>query len=84
MAASCGPIATTKTSRIFSPCTYDISTIYAALGDVDETFSWLERALEERSQLIGWLPWDPVFDGIRSDPRYDNLVRRLNLPASPE
>ena len=63
---------------------YDISTIYAALGDVDETFSWLERALEERSQLIGWLPWDPVFDGMRSDPRYDNLVRRLNLPASPE
>lgn len=63
---------------------YDISTIYAALGDVDETFSWLERAFEERSQLIGWLPWDPVFDGIRSDPRYDILVRRLNLAVTLE
>ena len=58
---------------------YDISTIYAALGQTDETFAWLERAFDERSQLLGWLPWDPVFDGIRSDPRYRGVVRRLNL-----
>ena len=47
---------------------YDISTIHATLGNVNETFAWLERALDERSQLVGWLPWDPVFDEIRSDP----------------
>ncbi|MEX2126022.1 MAG: winged helix-turn-helix domain-containing protein [Woeseia sp.] len=58
---------------------YDISTIYAGLGKSDETFAWLERALDERSQLIGWVPWDPVFDGIRSDPRYPEVVRRLNV-----
>ena len=57
---------------------YDIATIHAALGNTDETFVWLDRAFDERSQLLAWLPWDPVFDGIRSDPRYPALAGRLN------
>ena len=61
---------------------YDIATIYAALGETDETFGWLARAFEERSQLIGWLPWDAVFDGIRTDARYAPLVRRLPVAVS--
>lgn len=60
---------------------YDIATIHAALGDRDPVFAWLDRALIERSQLIGWLPWDPVFDGIREDVRYAPLVQRL-IPRS--
>lgn len=56
---------------------YDIATIYAALGEADETLGWLGRAFEERSQLVGWLPWEPVFDGIRTDARYAALVKRL-------
>jgi DNA-binding winged helix-turn-helix (wHTH) protein/TolB-like protein/Tfp pilus assembly protein PilF len=60
---------------------YDVATIYAALGDVDQTFVWLERAFEDRSTLIPWLPWDAVFDGIRSDPRYSALIARLNVGA---
>jgi DNA-binding winged helix-turn-helix (wHTH) protein/TolB-like protein/Flp pilus assembly protein TadD len=62
---------------------YDLATIHAALGDVDETFEWLERAIEERSTLIGWLPWEPVFDDIRSDPRYLALMRRLETTGTP-
>jgi TolB-like protein/DNA-binding winged helix-turn-helix (wHTH) protein/Flp pilus assembly protein TadD len=58
---------------------YDIATIHATLGNTDETFAWLDRALEERSQLIAWLPWDPVFDGIRPDPRYPAIAGRLNV-----
>ena len=56
---------------------YDIATIYAALGETDKTFEWLERAFDERSTLIGWLRWDAVFDGIRSDARYAAMARRL-------
>jgi DNA-binding winged helix-turn-helix (wHTH) protein/TolB-like protein/cytochrome c-type biogenesis protein CcmH/NrfG len=56
---------------------YDIATIYAALGETDKTFDWLARAFEERSQILGWLPWDPVFDGIRKDARYAPLAKRL-------
>ena len=63
---------------------YDISTIYAALGSTDETFHWLERAFEERSQLIGWVLWDPVFDSIRGDPRYDEVVQRLGIKVRAE
>lgn len=58
---------------------YDISTIYAALGQSDGTFAWLDRAFDERSQLIGWVLWDPVFDPLRSDPRYQKVVRRLDI-----
>lgn len=61
---------------------YDIATIHASLGNADRTFEWLGRAFEERSQLIHWLPWDAVFDGIRSDARYAPLVARL--PAALE
>ncbi len=56
---------------------YDIATIYAALGEADKTFEWLDRAFEERSPLIAWLRWDAVFDGIRSDARYAALATRL-------
>jgi len=58
---------------------YDVATIYAALGDTDETFAWLERAFEDHSPLILWLPWDAVFDGIRSDPRYAPMVAKLSV-----
>jgi DNA-binding winged helix-turn-helix (wHTH) protein/TolB-like protein/tetratricopeptide (TPR) repeat protein len=61
---------------------YDVATIYAALGDVDQTFVWLERAFDDRSTLIAWVPWDEVFDGIRRDPRYPVLVERLSVGAS--
>ena len=63
---------------------YDIATIYSALGNADQTFAWLERAFDERSQLLGWMPWDPVFDGLRSDARYAGLVRRLNVEIRDE
>ena len=56
---------------------YDTASIYATLGEVDQTFAWLERAFEERSQIIGWLPWDGAFESIRTHPRYPELTRRL-------
>lgn len=56
---------------------YDIAGIHAALGNRDRAFEWLGRAFDERAQLIGWLPWDAVFDGLRDDPRYPVALRRL-------
>jgi len=54
--------------------------IYIGLGDKDKAFEWLEKAYEERS---GWFVWinDPIFDSIRSDPRFTDLLRRLKLPT---
>jgi eukaryotic-like serine/threonine-protein kinase len=61
-------------------CPFEIGTIYIRLGEKDESFRWLNRAYEERSICISGMKFDPRLDPIRSDPRYDNLVRQVNFP----
>lgn len=56
--------------------------VYIGLGEKDRAFEWLERAYEERSWFLGLLAADPLFDPLRSDPRYADLLRRMNLPGS--
>jgi serine/threonine-protein kinase len=53
---------------------YDVATIYAGLGDRDETFRWLRRAAEERSTFFVHLAWDLRFDLVRDDERFRRLV----------
>jgi DNA-binding winged helix-turn-helix (wHTH) protein/TolB-like protein/Tfp pilus assembly protein PilF len=60
---------------------YDTASIYATLGEVEQAFAWLERAFEERSQIINWLPWDGAFESIRTDPRYPELTKRLAVAS---
>ena len=57
---------------------FDIATVYAALGNTDEAFEWLERAIEQRVQPINFLGVDPAFDVLRADRRFATLVRRLS------
>jgi len=59
---------------------YQVAEIYAALGDKDEAFRLLEKAYEEHSSNMPFLAVDPFWDGIRSDPRYADLLRRMGLP----
>jgi tetratricopeptide (TPR) repeat protein len=56
-----------------------IAFIYIAVGENDQAFLWLNKAVDERSGTIGWIKVDPHFDGIRSDPRFADLVRRMGL-----
>jgi tetratricopeptide (TPR) repeat protein len=53
--------------------------VYAGLGDKDQTFAWLEKDFERRSGLLPHITWWQFFDGIRTDPRYADLIRRMNL-----
>jgi TolB-like protein/DNA-binding winged helix-turn-helix (wHTH) protein len=53
---------------------------YASLGDRDNAFRWLEKAYQERNWCILYLKADPVWEPIRSDPRFANLLRRVGLP----
>jgi serine/threonine protein kinase/Flp pilus assembly protein TadD len=56
------------------------SEIYLGLGDKENTFEWLEKAYEERSARLGVsIKGDPIFDPLRSDPRFADLLRRMNL-----
>ncbi len=58
--------------------------VYIGLGEKDRAFEWLERAYEERIWHLGVLAADPMFDPLRSDPRYTDLLRRMNLTAAAE
>ena len=53
---------------------------YAKLGDPDQAFLWLNRAYEERSPWLTYIKTDPAFDGLHSDPRFGDLLRRVGLP----
>jgi TolB-like protein/DNA-binding winged helix-turn-helix (wHTH) protein len=64
--------------RYVSP--YGIACIYAALGDVDQACAWLEKAYEDRADGLYNLKVSPRFDPLRSDPRFRDLLRRMNLP----
>jgi hypothetical protein len=55
--------------------------MHASLGDVDETFRWLDIAIEERSPGLIVLRAHPRLDSIRQDPRYQSLVRQLGLES---
>lgn len=57
-----------------------IALIYAALGDKDESFRWLEKAYTERSSFMTSLKYWSVFDSLRGDPRFGDLLRRVGLP----
>ena len=63
---------------------YFIALIYVGLGEKDQAFQWLERAYEERNAHMISLKVEPVFDPLRSDPRFANLVRRVGIPSYPE
>jgi len=56
-----------------------IANVYAALNEKDSALTWLERALATGS--LGYFYKDePVWDSIRSDPRFANLLRRMGIP----
>jgi tetratricopeptide (TPR) repeat protein len=54
---------------------------YAGLGDKEQAFAWLEKAYQERRDLMVALNIDPLVDPLRSDPRFQDLVRRVGLPS---
>jgi len=59
---------------------YVLARIYAALGKKDEALRWLETGYRERAALMVCLKTDQRFDELRSDPRFQNLLRRMNFP----
>jgi len=59
---------------------YWSGVIYAGLSDKDEAFRLLEKGFEEHSAAMPYLAVDPFWYGMRSDPRYGDLLRRMGLP----
>jgi tetratricopeptide (TPR) repeat protein len=63
--------------RYISP--YCLAIIYLGLNEKDEAFEWLGKACEERNAWLVYLKVNPIFDGLRSDPRFDALLRRAGF-----
>ena len=59
---------------------HSIAHIYAGLGEKERAFQWLEKAYAGRDDGLTQLKVDPLFDSLRSDPRFIDLVRRVGLP----
>lgn len=58
---------------------YDIAVDCAAVGEANEALAWLERALKARDSKIMLIGVEPLFDGLRSDPRFTSLLREMRL-----
>jgi len=52
---------------------------YLALGDYDQAFFWCDEAYKEQSAILQWLKVAPLFDPVRNDPRFVDLVHRVGL-----
>jgi len=60
---------------------YNVAVIYAGLGDKDKAFEWLERAYADRAYYLPvYLITDARMDSLHNDPRFTDLVKRMNLP----
>ena len=63
-----------------SGLSYLIGFLLAVMGETEEAMRWLERAYEEREPLLTNAKTDPRLDPLRSDPRFQDLLRRIGFP----
>jgi len=71
-----------KTAPSQSINAYDIAIDCAAVGDGDQAIAWLEKALRAHDSKISLIGVEPIFDGIRPDPRFVALLRQMGLDQS--
>ncbi len=59
---------------------YLVAIVHASLGDEGQTFEWLEKAYAERNPMLAFLRVDFHLAAVRSDPRFKDLLCRMNFP----
>ncbi len=59
---------------------FDIASLYVEAGEKARAVEWLEKCLEVRDPNMPYIGW-PMFDSLRSEPRYHDLLRRMKLPG---
>ena len=75
--AAIGELEKRATRQYVPP--YDIALIYSGLGETDEAFKWLEKAYADHSTEMIYFKVEPMLEPLRSDPRYQALLRRMGL-----
>jgi TolB-like protein len=69
-------VARSRTTYVTS---WQIGTLYTRAGQKDEALEWLEKAYEAHDQNMPYIAVDPIFDILRDDPRFQDLLRRMRL-----
>jgi len=67
-----------ESDKIYIPAFY-YSYIYNGLGDIDKTFEYFEKAIDERDPRIAWWIRDKLFTNLRNDRRYADVIRKLGM-----
>jgi len=67
-----------RSKRSYIPPTL-IAYVYGGLAETDQAFAWLDKAFDERDHMLVLLKVEPIFDGLRSDPRFAALLRRVGF-----
>lgn len=70
-------LRTQSTTRYVDP--YLFAIVYIGLGDKEQAIAYLDKACEDRSGYLPWLKVEPKWDGLRRDPRFADLLRRVRL-----
>ena len=71
-----GQVLASKTAP--DAAAYQIALIYAARGNADATFQWLQRALQQRDAGMHWMKFDPLLKGFAADPRFHALLIKMH------
>jgi tetratricopeptide (TPR) repeat protein len=69
-------------SELYDVLATQVAIFFAYAGEKQRTLDWLEKAFEERETGVVKLQVDPDWDGVRDDPRFQDLLRRMNLPEA--
>jgi hypothetical protein len=67
-------------SRTTHVTPWRIATLYTRAGKHEEALHWLEQAYDAHDANMPAISVDPIFDGLRDDSRFQDLLRRMNLP----
>jgi tetratricopeptide (TPR) repeat protein len=70
---------TARGIRVYGP--RNIALRYLDAGDYERSMNWLEKAFEARDPSLPYVGFHPFFDPLRPDPRFQDLLRRMNLPT---
>jgi hypothetical protein len=70
-----------SSSRAVANASYGIASYYAVIRDNDRALDWLEKAYSERDGTLVWLKVHPRLDGLREEPRFRDLLARLQLDS---
>ncbi len=62
---------------------HTFALLHFGLGNRDLAFEYLDRAIEARGNTLPYFKFAPMVDPLRSDPRFDAILKRMNFPADP-